>query len=320
MDRKQTIKKILGDQLSRQEEQQLLATPSVEKRMKREWHEVPDFSAIDEVNPDRLLKRIYQTAITGNLTKRLFYYKMYSAVASVLLVIGIGLAIWEYQTTPPTMYIVSSGQQSTESVCLPDGTRVIIGAGSKLSYPQKFKGADRRVTLSGQAFFDVAKNPSKPFIVETRRMQVTALGTAFEVFSFDDEKIAETVLLNGKVRICPKNGGQSEHKEYILNPNERLFISDSGEVNQETVDADKYSAWRSKGRLSFENEKLSMIIPRMEKWFRRRVYCDPKVAESHRFTFTVGEESLEQLLLMIDKISPLTYESDGRTYRIKYDE
>ena len=138
---------------------------------------------------------------------------------------------------------------------------------SKLTYPAAFTGKTREIHLDGQAFFDIHKNPHKPFIVHTSEMEVQALGTAFEVFDYDIESKSETVLLNGKVKIGINNS-KGDRAEFILSPNEKMVYdqqADSAYVL--TVNADKYTSWRKQKIVSFENEKLSMIIPRLEQWY-----------------------------------------------------
>ena len=206
------------------------------------------------------------------------------------------------------MYVVSSGIQNMESVSLPDGTKVQMGPGSRLTYPASFSGKTREVTLNGQAFFDVAKNREKPFIVRTEDMSVQALGTAFELFSYEMDNKIETILLNGKIKVGISDKGTKRVKEYLVSPDEKLVLDrQTGEVMKQAVNADKYTAWRKQKMLSFENEKLTMIIPRLEQWYGRKVMCQKDLAEKYRFTFKVRDESLEKILFMIKASSPLIY-------------
>ena len=177
-----------------------------------------------------------------------------------------------------------------------------------MTYPAAFTGKTREIHLDGQAFFDIHKNPHKPFIVHTSEMEVQALGTAFEVFDYDIESKSETVLLNGKVKIGINNS-KGDRAEFILSPNEKMVYdqqADSAYVL--TVDADKYTSWRKQKIVSFENEKLSMIIPRLEQWYGRKIMCQQDLADKYRFTFKVRDESLERILFMMGESSPLKYQ------------
>ena len=114
---------------------------------------------------------------------------------------------------------MASGVRCIESVSLSDGTTVRMGPNSQLIYPKSFDGKTRDVELKGQAFFDVAKDWERPFTVHTKNMDVTALGTAFEVFNYDSESKLETILLNGKVKIGLGGPNVKNRREVILNPN-----------------------------------------------------------------------------------------------------
>ena len=134
------------------------------------------------------------------------------------------------------------------------------------------------------------------------------MGTAFEVFDYDIESKSETVLLNGKVKIGINNS-KGDRAEFILSPNEKMVYdqqADSAYVL--TVDADKYTSWRKQKIVSFENEKLSMIIPRLEQWYGRKIMCQQDLADKYRFTFKVRDESLERILFMMGESSPLKYQ------------
>ncbi|MCS2892645.1 FecR domain-containing protein [Parabacteroides faecis] len=216
------------------------------------------------------------------------------------------------------MYIVSSGIQNMQSVSLPDGTEVQLGPGSKLTYPSEFSSGKREVSLDGQAFFDVYKNPHKPFVVHTADMDIEALGTAFEVFSYGIENKSEAILLNGKIRVNCNGSLNNKNGGYLLSPDEKIvFDKRDNSASVQDVDADKYTAWRKQRILSFENEKLSMIIPRLEQWYGRKIMCQQDLADKYRFTFKIRDESLERILFMMGASSPLKYkETSNGNYQL----
>lgn len=320
MNKKEILHKIINDELSSDEQQKLLNSSSAIQRMKKQWEEAAEMPYADTVDGDKALKRITHTIWRGGNPKILQYYKVYSVAASILLIFMLGSVLWLYPKAmqqPDEMYVMLCGRQTVDSVILPDGTHVQISSGSRLTYPKEFKGDFRRVQLLGQAFFEVSENKDKPFIVETEQMEVMALGTAFEVFSFGEDTDGETVLLDGKVKVTMAESVRNKRPEYILHPNQKLTVAKEGEVKVEEVDANTYSAWRSKGRLSFENEKLAMIIPRLERWYQKKIKCDKQIANTYRFSFTINEESCSDVLRMLCKTAPLTYEEHGDTFILK---
>lgn len=310
-DTKYILKKLMQDALAEQEQAALNDQDAVKRHMTGQWENAPDAAASDHVNGKQIWYHICQRLWNKVSDNRYLYYKIYSVAASILLLLAVGGMTFYFakeNKKEAPVYIVTSGIQNMQSVYLPDGTVVQLGPGSKLTYPSVFSGNAREIHLDGQAFFDVHKNPGKPFIVHTPHMDVQALGTAFEVFNYAIENKLETVLLNGKVKIG-LNNPTGERKEFILSPNEKIIHDKRSDLTSILdVDADKYTSWRKQKILSFENEKLSMIIPRLEQWYGRKIMCQQDLAEKYRFTFKVRDESLERILFMMGESSPLGHQ------------
>ena len=216
--------------------------------------------------------------------------------------------LWNQQTAA-SVYVVTSGIQNLEKIQLPDGTHVCLGPGSRLEYPSEFRTGSRNVRLEGQAFFDVAKDPSKPFRVQMDDMQVEALGTAFELFNYEDSEDMEAVLVNGKIKVSFEQDNKVV-REQIMNPDERLiWHKKSNQVEVGKIDAEKYTSWRI-GVLSFENENLAMIIPYLERWYGRKIQCEESLLNNYRFTFKVRNESLDVVLFIMCQSAPLQYKKN----------
>ena len=253
----------MQDALTEEERIALQSSRRVTKEMERQWDNAPDAVGSDCPDEPSIWRNIRREVWSHGEGRKVVFYKIYSMVASILLVLGVAgtvyFALQDRADVP--MYIVSSGIQNMESVSLPDGTKVQMGPGSRLTYPARFSGKTREIILDGQAFFDVAKNREKPFIVHTEDISVEALGTAFELFSYDMENKIEAILLNGKIKISVADKKTNKTEEYIVSPDEKILMDrQTGKITKHIVDADKYTAWRKQKMLSFENEKLSMII------------------------------------------------------------
>ena len=312
-DKKYILKKLMQDALTEEERIALQSSRRVTKEMERQWNNAPDAVESDRPDEPSIWRNICIEVWQHDEGRKVVFYKIYSMVASILLVLGLAgtvyFALQDKANVP--MYVVSSGIQNMEAVSLPDGTKVQMGPGSRLTYPARFSGKTREITLDGQAFFDVAKNREKPFIVHTEDMSVEALGTAFELFSYNMENKMEAILLNGKIKVSVENKETNQMKEYFVSPDEKILVDrQTGKITKQIVDADKYTAWRKQKMLSFENEKLSMIIPRLEQWDGRKVMCQKDLADKYRFTFKVRDESLDRILFMIKASSPLQYKEE----------
>jgi transmembrane sensor len=147
------------------------------------------------------------------------------------------------------------------SLRLPDGTRVWLNAASSLTYPSYFTGSERKVTLEGEAYFEVAKNPAAPFKVITQKMQVRVLGTHFNVMAYPDEPVQTATLLEGSVQVKQNNA------EVILQPGQQAEVSGPG--NMKLIrDADVYAAtaWKN-GTTSFKDASIQTIMRSISRWY-----------------------------------------------------
>lgn len=319
MNKEELLHKIIQGEITPEEEVNLFNTPSSLQRQQKEWNLAGKTDFEDTIDETKSFENI-KHHIWGREQILPFRFKVYVAAASILVCTFLGSTLWFYgksQMTPEKVYVLTNGHQGIEQIMLADGTNVLLGPESKLIYPKVFNDDERKVELVGQAFFEVAKNPQKPFIVKTPQMEVTALGTAFEIFAFEGEKVCETILLNGKIKVTMPNAHNETNREgIILLPDQKLTITNTGAVNVEKVDANTYSSWRNHGSLCFVNEKLSMIIPRIEKWYGRKILYDKDVADSYRFSLTIEDEPLDEMMHIIDRISSLTVKKEKNCYLI----
>ena len=159
-------------------------------------------------------------------------------------------------------------------LCLADGTVVTLNADSKIHYPDHFTGKERQVSLEGEAFFDVARDTTKPFIVKCDDFSVKALGTSFDVSCYDDDEYALATLASGKIEVT-----LGEEKR-ILTPGEQAMIREKTLVVKE-VNILPYTSWME-DRLYFFNEKLESIMKRISRWYGMEVcYAHPGIQELH---------------------------------------
>lgn len=144
-------------------------------------------------------------------------------------------------------------------VLLSDGTAITLNSGSSLEFPVGFHAAERRVKLSGEAYFEVAKDPLKPFIVQSGAGTTRVLGTKFNISNYPDDRIVHTTLLEGKVRFS----GNGETA--VLQPGEQASLNNSG-LRVTAVNADEVMAWKD-GFFVFKNEELSVIMRQLSRWY-----------------------------------------------------
>jgi transmembrane sensor len=196
-------------------------------------------------------------------------------------------------------------------VVLPDGTRVWLNSASSLKYPTTFTGADRRVELSGEAYFEVAKNAAKPFFVKTGTQTVEVLGTHFNINSYTDEKAVKTTLLEGSVKVN-SNTGKSVVK---LTPGEQA-VNTAGAINiVHDADVDEAMAWKN-GKFLFRNTDLQTIMRQLSRWYDVDVEYQGVITERHyrgRISRNVPVSQVFEIL----KTSGLNFTINGRKIIVK---
>lgn len=197
---------------------------------------------------------------------------------------------------------------------LSDGSKVWLNSDSKLRFPSPFTGAERTVFLEGEAYFEVAHNPDKPFIVSTGDMAVQVLGTKFNVKAYAGDNAVYTTLVSGSV----KAGSRQSTKAVILTPNEQCIYTPADDrIKTSIVDPQAFLGW-VKGRFIFENETLEEILKQLGRWYDVEIfYQNPEVAQ-YRFSGNVDRfEQISTLLRMIEKTYPVSFTINGRTIVVK---
>ena len=189
------------------------------------------------------------------------------------------------------------------NVTLTDGTRVYLNALSDLRYPVVFDEKERIVYLSGEAYFEVAKDAGRPFFVITESTKLEVYGTSFNVNTRYENGV-QTVLVAGAIGVK----GMGTNRVYRVRPSELIEFSADGKfVKQEKVDVAPYVAWRY-GQFMFENESLEHIMNTLSLWYDVDVFYASESLKGHRFTGHMKKyENIDMILDAISKIMGVTF-------------
>ncbi len=163
------------------------------------------------------------------------------------------------------------------SITLSDGTIVYLNAESQLRYPVKFVGEDRRVYLSGEAYFDVVHDKAHPFVVDVKNSTVRVLGTSFDVRAYADEDEVLTTLVQGSVRFS------AGKESVILEPGEQVVLDKSGRLETREVDTYLYTAWKD-GVFAFKRQRLEEIMKVVARWYDVNVFWENVSQKEVTFT------------------------------------
>jgi transmembrane sensor len=205
--------------------------------------------------------------------------------------------------------ITPRGGQYT--VILPDGTKVWINAASSLKYPTAFTGSERRVELTGEAYFEVAKNAAKPFFVRSASQTVEVLGTHFNINSYTDEKTIKTTLLEGSVKVTGNTGSQMVRlkpgQQAVGTGKELKVISDA--------DIDEAIAWKN-GKFMFRDTELRNIMRQLSRWYDVDVEYQGTITERH-YRGRVSRDVPVSQVFEILKTSGVNFTINGRKIIVK---
>ncbi len=262
-----------------------------------------------------LSRKIHQVAPAEekvNSAKKYSFYRFYRIAAAVALCLLAAWLLFQYgaqRLLNLTATIEENARGIRSELMLPDGSQVWLNADSKLTYHQNFGETSRTVYLTGEAFFEVVKNPAIPFIIDLGAHQIQVLGTSFNVKSYADDKIVETSVVTGKVKFI-KHGAHSEKDDsvYFITPNHKLaFFKDSGQVEKVAVDSREDRAW-IEGKLVFKNEPWSQIAKTLERTYNVTIGFEDPSIKNCRLTATFQEENIEEVLQLIAMTGDFSYE------------
>ena len=195
---------------------------------------------------------------------------------------------------------VPNGEE--RDVFLADGTKVTLNSGTLLIYPEHFTGNERKVYLSGEAFFDVTRNEHLPFTVHTGRLNVEVLGTRFNVEAYADESENTTTLEQGKVKVSSSN--RDVNSSIVMKPNEQVvYNTKNGRMELSVVDAADYSSWKD-GELRFIQRPLANIMKVISRKYDVTFRYDEILDVEELYTINFNQdESIERIMkLMISLI------------------
>jgi hypothetical protein len=165
----------------------------------------------------------------------------------------------------------------TSEILLPDGTNVILNAGSRLVFPDKFSGKSREVFLSGEAFFDVRHDSNHPFVVQLNDLKITDLGTRFNVSAYLSDPRVETVLTEGKVTINRNNSGIFDKATELIPGQMASYNKQTLQTDIHEVDVADYTLWKD-GIIKFNSMELSRIVKKLERFYNIHfLFNDPQL-------------------------------------------
>ena len=333
----------------RQLEEMFLNTRMAEEIKIAMLDEIPGFEIPgtgSDTDYDRLFKSIQKDISKQQSTNRIINLKMnflrIAAIIVVTFLLGGTLSYFIFNSKPIQVNSyceVSASPGSTSEIVLPDQTHVWLNAGSKIKYSTSFNQNDRMIYLEGEGYFKVAKNKRLPFIVDAYGFEVKAIGTEFNVKAYKDDETIETTMVDGKVTLqhstenildgiflVPNQKAtffksketltievlkelDEEKKEYTYIPENRLVIASR-------IDPKSIVSWKE-NQLIIEREKLSVLVEKLSRKYNFTFVFKSEDIKRFRFSGTLQDETLQQVMDVIKISSPIDYTIVGKTIIIE---
>lgn len=207
-----------------------------------------------------------------------------------------------YEKNRNTEEIIGYNTMSTPrgkeyQLTLPDGTKVWLNAASSIKYPVAFKGMERRVEVTGEAYFEVAQDKAKPFYVDFAKGEVKVLGTHFNINAYSDEPAANTTLLEGKIAVTAKG------KQAVVNPGEQASVNNSTGMlaTESRVDLDQVMAWKN-GTFEFDRTGLQAVMRQLSRWYDVDIVYEGKVPDIRFWGEIKRDLNLSEVLAVLSKM------------------
>lgn len=273
-------------------------------------------SPTNEVELQHILDRIHFHINTNNDNRPIrfrilsAYYRVAAVLLIPLLVCGIYL-ITQNLNMDKTYAEIKASEGSRVQFTLPDGSVGFLNGGSKLKYPTNFSG-NRKVSLTGEGYFEVVKDKKHPFTVETIYADIQVFGTKFDVCAYVGDHEIFTTLEEGSVQVFNKT--QKTHS--MLAPGEQNVISkNNGKMHNIPVNTDLFISWKD-DMLKFNNSPFDEVVKKMERWYGVKIILDKSLKYSENYTFTVRTESLKELLQLLSITTPMSFKIVNDTVMI----
>lgn len=293
------MQKYLHGEATEQERMELLSFLRTDEQVGN-WLRA-DMEFADSKMPQPVQERILRNIVgerRASVGHRSPYLHLGIAACCVVIVLLCGLCGWLFLRTEQgggeavlcEDVVVRTQLGEHSQIILPDGTTVTLNAQTTVRYATAMPGGIRRVQVDGEAFFDVAKDEEHPFVVTAGEVNVTCLGTSFDVRNYSEEKTVAVVLAEGKVRV------NTADADLTMEPDSRVvYDCSAGTMSKRSVPSSDYTCWLS-GEIKYNNETLETIAAELSRNYNINLVITSDELKQERFTGYLGRASLRNIL------------------------
>jgi len=268
---------------------------SEDSEIMKKWNDLKytDNEIIDVDKAWEKLNSRIDTKNPGIPLQKVTFLRTFSRIAAmVIIVVGMGWLLFEVGA-PGKMTMTSAADQKNIEVLLPDGSKVFLNRNSKLTYPKEFRSRSRKVSLSGEAFFEITPDKDRPFIIAAGKANVRVLGTSFNVITDNDKHEVEVYVSSGTVKLTSTDGSKS----VTLEPEFIGMVSDASASQAPNTNAN-YLAWHT-DVLVYEGERLEVVFSDLKRSFNIDIKAaDPAIYE-YRLTSPFERQPHDTIIKLI---------------------
>ncbi|MBT33041.1 MAG: hypothetical protein CMO01_25565 [Thalassobius sp.] len=242
--------------------------------------------------------------------KQTFYFSPFKIAASITLLIGALFFIYKanYNNVQPSNITKATSRGQHLNITLTDGTTVALNASSSLTFPEKFEGGQRVVELKGEAFFDVKRDTSRPFIIKTSNSETTVLGTSFNINAYENKDETQVTVATGKVKVA---SAKDQSVYQILIPNQQASLSLlTNSITVDSVDLDKVIAWKE-NILYFDNTSMREVANTLENWYDIDIIIKDNSLNNCLISGKYKSDELSNILESLKFMQNISFEKTG---------
>ena len=309
MDIKEILSKYIADKNITDSELKQLRNwldnnPEVDRMMAEEWNNGDEKET--DLQFSAILKKIQKkedNIQTISLTRKVII--KYQKIAAIILLPVLVLSsyiIADQFYSKPTYFQTAAERGQKSRLVLPDGSIVWLNSDSYIRYPDNFGKKGRSLELVGEAYFEVTKNPRKPFVVEAGEARIKVLGTTFNLKAYPDEDDIETTLFEGKVELTIQPDKENLLPRTVeMQPGESLLYDKTkNQLNYLNFKNDEIIAWTN-NQLIFRNDNFENLVKKIERWYNVEIVYDKEKLNKQRLTVELYQgELLDRLLDIIE--------------------
>jgi len=241
---------------------------------------------------DKLNGRIEAEKPVITLQRRSFIQTFARIAAMVIIVAGMGWLLFEV-AAPEKITVTSAADEKNIEVLLADGSKIYLNRDSKLTYPKEFGRSSRKVSLRGEAFFDISPDASRPFTIDAGKASVRVLGTSFNVMTDNGHSEVEVYVSSGKVLLASTDGSKS----VTLEPEYVGKLSDTGSSQARNTNAN-YLSWHT-GMLVYDGERLEVVFEDLRRTFNIDITAGDPAINDYRLTSPFEQQPHDTIIKLI---------------------